>query len=221
MDIGQIVLGFVAFVFSLCFHELAHAWTSEKFGDDTGRYEGRITMDPRAHVDPYGTILFPLLGMASGGLIFGWAKPVNVNPSRWKNHVVANIAVSAAGPASNLLLAVASALIIKLLVIGVHASGGFGAGALSVITPVVLFLKIMMSVNVILAVFNMLPIPPLDGSHILATLLSLVSPSLMEAYESLRPYGWLILIAASFTGIVSKICAPIYSLVMSGLNAWL
>jgi Zn-dependent protease len=120
-----------------------------------------------------------------------------------------------------LLLAVASALLIKLLFVGAQASGGFGAGAMSVITPVVLFLKIMMSVNVILAVFNMLPIPPLDGSHILATLLSLVSPSLMEAYESLRPYGWLILIAASFTGIASKICAPIYSLVMSGLNAWL
>ncbi|MFQ3639713.1 MAG: site-2 protease family protein, partial [Chloracidobacterium sp.] len=208
-------------LFSLCVHEFAHAWTSERFGDDTGRYQGRITLDPRAHIDPIGSILFPLIGLLGGGFIFGWAKPVEVNPSRWKNKVIANIAVSAAGPLSNLLLALGAAVVIKLLIV----SGGVGrADALSLFTgreltdpqalfglaePLLIFLRMMIIINLLLAIFNMIPIPPLDGSHILSSILSVVSVPLMEAYESLRPYGFFIILIAAFTGLLSMIYLPL------------
>ncbi len=221
IHLGNVVLGFVAFLFSLCVHEFAHAWTTERFGDDTGRYQGRITLDPRAHIDPIGSILFPLLGLIGGGFIFGWAKPVEVNPNRWKNKVVANIVVSAAGPISNLLLALGAVLLLKLLVV----TGGIGRGdvlgmfsgreladpqaLLGLAEPVLIFLRMMIIINLLLAVFNMLPIPPLDGSHILSSLLSVVSVPLMEAYESLRPYGFFIIILASLTGLLSQIYLPL------------
>ncbi len=225
IDIDNIVLGFVAFLFSLCIHEFAHAWTTERFGDDTGRYQGRITLDPRAHIDLFGSILFPLIGLISGGFIsgsfiFGWAKPVEVNPSRWKNKVVANIAVSAAGPISNLLLALCATLLIKLLIVGglrredvfgfLTGAGLANAEALfGFAEPVLTFLWMMIVINLLLAVFNMIPIPPLDGSHILSSLLSVVHVPLMEAYESLRPYGLIILIVASLTGLLGLIYRPI------------
>lgn len=221
IHLGNVILGFVAFLFSLCVHEFAHAWTTERFGDDTGRYQGRITLDPRAHIDPIGSIVFPLIGLLTGGFIFGWAKPVEVNPNRWKNKVVANIVVSAAGPISNLLLALGATLIVKLLMVGgsVSRSDVFGffagaaltnAGALfGFAEPILTFLWMMIVINLLLAVFNMLPIPPLDGSHILSSLLSVVSTPLMEAYESLRPYGFLIIIAASVTGLLGLIYRPV------------
>jgi Zn-dependent protease len=218
---GNVILGFVAFLFSLCVHEFAHAWTTERFGDDTGRYQGRVTLDPRAHIDLVGSILFPLLGLLTGGFVFGWAKPVEVNPDRWKNKVVANIMVSAAGPISNLLLAFGAVLLLKLLMV----TGGVGrADVLGVLgwqeldnpqallgfaEPILIFLRMMIVINLLLAVFNMLPIPPLDGSHILSSLLSVVSMPLMEAYESLRPYGFFIIILASLTGVLSYIYLPL------------
>ncbi|OYT73370.1 MAG: site-2 protease family protein [Chloracidobacterium sp. CP2_5A] len=221
IQLGNIVLGFVAFLFSLCVHEFAHAWTTERFGDDTGRYQGRITLDPRAHIDPIGSILFPLIGLIGGGFIFGWAKPVEVNPNRWKNKVVANITVSAAGPFSNLLLAVGAALTLKLLIV----SGAVGRGDVfgmftgdgpanpqalfGFAEPLLIFLRMMIIVNLLLAIFNMIPIPPLDGSHILSSLLSVASIPLMEAYESLRPYGFFIIIIASLTGLLSQIYLPL------------
>ncbi len=221
IQLGSVILGFIAFLFSLCVHEFAHAWTTERFGDDTGRYQGRITLDPRAHIDPIGSILFPLLGLIGGGFIFGWAKPVEVNPNRWKNKVLANIVVSAAGPISNLLLACGAALALKLLIL----SGGVGrSDVLGIFTgsgltdpeallglaePLLIFLRLMIIVNLLLAIFNMIPIPPLDGSHILSSLLSVTSVPLMEAYESLRPYGFFIIIIASLTGLLSLIYLPL------------
>ncbi len=216
-NIGEIALWFVAFIFSLCFHELAHAWTSEKFGDDTGRYQGRITMDPRAHIDPLGTIVLPLFSAITHVPMFGWAKPVEVNPSRWKNKVLANIAVSAAGPGANLLLAGISVLVIKLLKISgmldlesaQTALLGSSIDSLTLLEGFVTFLWTMIVINLVLAAFNMLPIPPLDGSHILSSLLSVISPKLMEMYESLRPFGFFILLAFCVTGLSSRLMSPI------------
>lgn len=218
-NIGEIAIWFVAFLFSLSFHELAHAWTSEKFGDDTGRYQGRITMDPRSHIDPVGTIVLPLISAIYHIPLFGWAKPVEVNPTRWKNKVLANIAVSAAGPAANLALAGGSVLIIKLLMVSgalnltsaATAVQGKQIDSLSLLEGLVTFLWTMIVVNIVLAAFNMLPIPPLDGSHILSSLLSVISPKLMEMYESLRPFGFTILIIFSITGLSAKLMGPIVS----------
>lgn len=221
IHIGDIILGMVAFLFSLTFHEFAHAWTTERFGDDTGRYQGRISLDPRAHLDLWGSIIFPLIGFVTGGFMFGWAKPVEVNPNRWKNKVLANIAVSGAGPLSNLIIAVVSVVILKLMAVGGLISVGeakvlFSTGnwvgnpdlLLGLIEPILRLLRMLIIINILLAVFNMLPIPPLDGSHILSSILSVTNPKLMEAYESLRPYGFIILLIAGITGLLGLVSSP-------------
>jgi Zn-dependent protease len=114
-------------LFSLSFHEAAHAWTSEKFGDDTGRLQGRITLNPLAHIDLFGTVLFPIISALSGIPLLGWAKPVQTNPLRWRDKTKANIAVSAAGPISNFILAIVAFIIIKILVTAgtVQVRGGY------------------------------------------------------------------------------------------------
>jgi Zn-dependent protease len=213
INIGDIILGFVVFLFSLTLHELGHAWTSEKFGDPTGRYLGRISLDPTVHIDPIGTILFPLAGMIFGMPVFGWAKPVPVNPLNWKNKVKANIAVSAAGPAANVLILVVSIIIFKVLI-------GYGSDFLGVYEePVFKLLGKAIQVNVILAVFNMIPVPPLDGSHILSSILSVISPNMMESYESLRPYGFMILMALMITGAFGIIYSPVMNFVLMILRS--
>jgi Zn-dependent protease len=186
IDIGLVILKFVVFIFSLTLHEFGHAWTSEKFGDPTGRYMGRITLNPIAHMDPVGTVLMPIIGAVTGIPVLGWAKPVPVNPLLWRDKVKANIAVSAAGPIANLIIAFSSILIFKSLNYWNPPLGSFEA-------PVYGFLLMAIYINVGLAVFNMLPIPPLDGSHIFSSLISLVSPDMAESYETIRPFGMIIL----------------------------
>ncbi|MCS6886297.1 MAG: site-2 protease family protein [Acidobacteriota bacterium] len=205
---AEIILSFVVFLFSLTLHEAAHAWTSDLFGDSTGRYLGRISLNPMVHIDPIGTILLPLIGAFTGVSIIGWAKPVPVNPNLWRDKVKANILVSAAGPAANLLIAIVAAAIVRLIsFIGSNHLGAFEK-------PVLTLLSIAVMVNVMLAVFNMLPIPPLDGSHVLSSVLSLVSTRLMEAYETTRPYGFLVLLLLIYTGVLRSLLQPVVYLVM-------
>jgi Zn-dependent protease len=211
-SIGDAILLFVVFVFSLTLHEVGHAWTSEKFGDPTGRYMGRISLNPLVHIDPIGTVLLPIMGILTGFPFFGWAKPVPVNPLLWRNKVKANIAVSAAGPAANLIIATVAVFLIKGL-----TAYGFDFGIYN--EPVQKLLLWSVMINVSLAVFNMLPIPPLDGSHILSSILSLISVDLMDAYENLRPYGFLILMALMFTGVFSYIYSPVFNIVFRILNS--
>ncbi|MBX7219869.1 MAG: site-2 protease family protein [Blastocatellia bacterium] len=232
IDITYILFWFLAFLFSLTIHECAHAWTSERFGDDTGRYQGRISLNPIAHIDPLGTIVFPLISLITGSaMFFGWAKPVPVDPNKWNDKTFANIAVSGAGPASNLLLATLCAITLKIMMVvgvltpwtfyhmllaimrGKTATGEIGGMA----EPLTCILCIALMINITLAVFNMLPIPPLDGSHILASLLGMFSPDLQEQYESLRPYGMFILLGCSMTGLLGMVTGPMFSVVFGGL----
>jgi Zn-dependent protease len=222
---GDILLWFVVFLFSLSCHESAHAWTSERFGDDTGRLQGRITLNPIAHIDPFGTILLPLVGFLSGGIaMFGWAKPVQTNPLLWRNKTKANIWVSAAGPISNFIIATVAFIIIKVLLMnGIVRRAYLGdGGPFNIIVPtvadsaymmpIVTLLSIFLLLNVTLGVFNLIPIPPLDGSHVLE---SLLPPAMAEAFEQIRPYGFFILLALMWTPVLGWIIGPVFSFVMA------
>jgi len=225
IQIGDLIFYFIAFILSLSVHESAHALTSYWFGDDTGHLQGRISLNPMAHIDPIGTILIPLMGFLSAaqGLppLIGWAKPVETNPLRWRNKDLANISVSAAGPISNFLLALAFFIIMKVMLLSGMAVRGYKAPFTLIqpamddqsgwLMPVCTFLSLMLLLNVALAVFNLIPIPPLDGSHVFETLLP---DSLKGIYEQIRPYSWIILLGLLWMGFFGFIMGPVSNLVV-------
>jgi Zn-dependent protease len=191
LDIAQIAIGFAVLLFSLTVHEMAHAWTADRLGDPTARILGRVTLNPVAHADPIGTVLFPLLAMVTGAPLIGWAKPVPVDLRRLRHHERDYVRVAAAGPASNIILAVSAAVVLAVLPISPVVLGETNASA-----PLAAFLTRMVVLNVFLAVFNMLPIPPLDGGNVLSGLL----PRRMAyTFDQIRPYGFLILYAVILT----------------------
>jgi Zn-dependent protease len=203
IDFAQVLTAFLVLLISLTVHEAAHAWSADRLGDSTARLLGRVSLNPAVHIDPIGTIVFPLVALVTNLPIIGWAKPVPVNThnlqSHWKRKFMA---IAAAGPASNLILAGGAA-------IGVRALGFEAANS-----PVFTFLLLMVVINVLLAVFNMLPIPPLDGGNVLSGLLH---GRASDVYDSLRPYGFLILYALLFTGVFERIVLP----VQDGIVRWL
>jgi Zn-dependent protease len=213
---------FIVFLFACAFHESAHAWTSDRFGDPTARYQGRITLNPIPHIDPIGTILIPLMSFMSGGFaMFGWAKATPVNPLLWREKTKANIWVSAAGPISNFILATLAFIIIKgLLIGGVVRQAYVGQGGYfnivvpvlegGIMEPITSLLSILLTLNILLGVFNLFPIPPLDGSHVLESLLPY---DMAKAYEQIRPYGFILLLALVWTPIPGMIFGPIFRFV--------
>jgi len=205
----------VVLLFSISAHEAGHAWMSNKFGDDTARLLGRITLNPLAHTDPIGTLLIPIASFifahigASIALI-GWGKPTPVNPLRWRNKDVANVMVSIAGILANLIIAIVA---LGLMYVA-HVLHLFGPGAAlaSIEEPLVLFLFTAYSLNVALAFFNLLPFPPLDGSKILYTILP---DSMKPAIEALERFGFIILLLAMQTGIFGIIFSPVQRVMYS------
>jgi Zn-dependent protease len=186
-DFVQFLIYYVFLVLSAAVHESAHAWSAYKFGDPTAKLQNRISLNPARHIDIVGTVIVPFMFFLSSGLIFGWAKPTPVNPSYFKNPKRDGIFVSGAGPVSNFLCV--------LLLAGLWHVAKIFIG-----NPVLMYvLTIGIIVNLMLAVFNMLPIPPLDGSGVLEGLLP---ESLSRGYAKMRPYGFLILIALFYlTGL--------------------
>ena len=161
----EILYQIIAFVFAICVHESAHAWTANQCGDPTARMLGRISLNPIKHVDPIGTVLVPLLGMLSGIGFIGWAKPTPVNPLNLRHPVRDDILTSVAGPASNILLGIIA--VFGLFVVSRVPS----AGPSSIAQPISLLFWAFLQVNILLAAFNLIPIPPLDGSHVVRHLL--------------------------------------------------
>ena len=207
---GFIFIALVVLAFSLSFHEMAHAWTAYRLGDPTAYNEGRVSLNPVVHVDPIGTILFPLAGLlfAAAGTrvpLIGWAKPVPFlvrNLSRPRRDV---ILIALAGPASNILLAIVIAILWRLLAFVPPVDQSIGQ-------PIAMFLVIGIYSNLGLAIFNLLPIPPLDGGRIVVGLLP---NRLAYRFARIEPFGFFIVIGLMVAGLLGFLINPFYDLGMS------
>jgi Zn-dependent protease len=182
----------IILIFSVAVHEVAHAWVARREGDDTADKLGRITLNPMSHLDLMGSLIVPVsMYYMSGGMIFGWAKPVPVNPRNFRDPRWSDIRVSMAGIVSNLILAV----VFTLLAGGFVLVQGVAPGLDSVLGQGLMFARFGVYINLILAVFNLIPIPPLDGSHVLAQLLP---RKLSESYRRLGRFGGVALLGLIF-----------------------
>src|SRR5688500_7261356 len=214
-----------ALVIAIVFHEVAHGWTALALGDPTAKERKRLTLNPVRHVDPFGTLILPGLLALAGAPVFGWAKPVPVIKSRLRNPRFGMMAVAAAGPGTNFVLAAIGSVVLGVLVAALTASSSEALSLLQLLAQgappnpatlpgfAVMALLFFILINIFLALFNMLPIPPFDGSHVVEGLLP---PRAARIYEKLRPFGFpllflLLLVIPYFfpqLGIVQRVVLP-------------
>ncbi len=206
MNFGDLILMLPILLFSVIVHEVAHGWMALRCGDPTARDAGRLTFNPLPHIDPFMTILLPLfLIISHSGFIIGGAKPVPVNPYNFRRGEKDNVLVSFAGPASNILLALAAFLVSLVVILLLKITGS------PVFISAIKFLNFVIFLNLILANFNLLPIPPLDGSHILAYFLK---GEAKYSYLKLRRYGFMILIGVIILGDMLPIPGGLFHLLL-------
>lgn len=204
-----IAIAILPTLFAIVVHEVAHGWVAKRHGDNTAYMLGRLTLNPLKHIDPVGTILVPLLMIAFLGFAFGWAKPVPIDWRNLRNPKRDMVLVAAAGPVSNLLMAIGWGLVVKL--------ASFLPGSLNMIALPLIYMGMFgIFINVILMVFNLIPIPPLDGGRVAVGLLP---PAAARGLSRLEPYGLLIIVALLATGLLWQFIAPVIQIVMSFVNA--
>jgi Zn-dependent protease len=204
LDFQELLVPFVILIASLTFHEAAHAWTANQLGDPTAKLLGRLSLNPAVHVDVIGTIVFPLIAIISGIPLIGWAKPVPVDMRNLKHPRRDFAVVALAGPVSNLILAAFGTVVFKSI------SGPGDTTGEMVLNAVFMFVGL----NVLLAVFNMIPIPPLDGGNVL---MGVLPESMAATVDRLRPWGFLLLYALMLSGVLSAIMAPVFRFVRGAL----
>jgi Zn-dependent protease len=217
----EIFFEVIVLLFAICVHESAHAWMANRLGDPTAKMLGRISLNPIVHIDPFGTILMPLLLIVLGFPPFGWAKPTPVDTRNFKNLVRDDILTAVAGPASNFLTAFVAILILAIIQHGSSSPMGQNFRHVDISSPLVTLFYLAMWINVVLAVFNLIPLPPLDGSHVIRHFLS---------YDTLRIYdrvGYFGLIIVLFVlplagcNIVGNLIAPFMAFFQALLNLFL
>ncbi len=205
----QFVIWALPVLFAITLHEVAHGWVANRLGDPTARMLGRLTLNPIKHIDPVGTILVPGVLLLVGGFLFGWAKPVPITPHNLRHHRYGMAWVAAAGPVSNILQALIWAVVIRLALANELALGWLGE-------PLYLMGLAGISINLALAVLNLLPIPPLDGGRIVDALL----PGPLSArYSQLEPWGLWIVLALIMTKLLGVIMGPPYQLLRQLVGA--
>jgi len=205
----QVFISFIVLLFSLTIHEMAHAWTADRLGDPTARLLGRVSLNPLVHADPVGTILMPLVAAFTGLPLIGWAKPVPVNVRNLRHRRRDYLLVVGAGPASNLVMAIVASTLLAIVPVS-----PVRLGEPNVTAPVASFLSLAIQINVLLAVFNMIPIPPLDGGNLV---IGLLPDRLSLVVSRVRQYGFLILYALILSGGFDKLVLPPYFLLVSWL----
>lgn len=212
MSIINGIISLFVVLFAITVHEASHGWAALKKGDPTAFHMGRITLNPIRHIDPVGTILLPLILIIMGAPPFGWAKPVPVNPLNLKDPRKDNLIISIAGPVSNISVAAVAFILLKLLM-NLDPSLVYGrAGFSNLLSPIIQILYLTVVINIILAIFNMIPIPPLDGSGVI---MGLISEEAAQKYEQIRPYGFFILIILIMTGFIGRILGGVLRIVDS------
>jgi len=199
--IQQIATVFPIFLIAIIFHEFAHGYVASWYGDDTAKDAGRLTFNPVPHIDPIGTLVLPIVMMATGtNFLFGWAVPVPINPNRFRKYRPGLFWVSFAGPIMNFLLANVSAFILMLIMSFMSRDSGFYEPAINMCVSSI-------TLNYALAFFNLIPLPPLDGSKMVQSFLSYQAT---QKYESISQYSFWILMALMFTGAIQIIAYPIH-----------
>jgi Zn-dependent protease len=201
LDLFSTAIAFGIVLASLTVHEAAHAWTANRLGDPTARMLGRMSLNPIVHMDLIGTVILPVVAALSGLPVIGWAKPVPVNISRLRRQRQDFVLVAAAGPLSNIALAVAAALALRTL----DGMGPDDPGAYVQASVGMTVLIRAIEINLLLAFFNLIPIPPLDGGNVLGGLLP-DGPA--RLFDGIRPYGFILLYALMLSGVLTQLIVP-------------
>ena len=211
MDIQKIVVSVLPILIAITFHEVAHGFIANKLGDPTAKFMGRLTLNPLAHIDLIGTVIMPFVLLVLGLPVFGYAKPVPINPANFRDPKRDMAISAAAGPGTNVLLAILSLLIIKFIIVPLALILPRGVGG-ALIEPLTLMFIESIRINVFLAAFNLIPIPPLDGGRVL---IGFLPHEQAVSYSRIEPYGFMIVLILIATGIAGYFVIPLANLFLA------